>query len=129
MKKNLETRGNIAIQLFNTRGYDGIRFDWIKRLPEASFSYDKFMEISKELIDLTKKYQKVEPLVKVRGFSDPQDCLKLHSLSGGQDDETARLLLDKRNSYSLESFTKEDYEKNTEPMVFMASEGKDSFAV
>ena len=134
MSKKLFSRGNIAIDLFNktrdaTSGYkeDGITFEWIKRNPLASFSYAEFMNISRELINLTKRYQGLEPKVEILGFSNPQDCLIVHSLSGGQDDETAHSILDKRNSYSLEDFAREDYERNTEPTLALKSEGRELF--
>lgn len=133
--KELNTRGNVAIELFNMDGAsnrrreDMLRFEWVKRLPFASYSHAEFMEQSNELIELTRKHQGLEPIVKVLGFSDPQDCLTLHSLSGGQDDETFNMVSDGRDSYSLDNFTEEDYKKNTEPKLVLTSEGKDYFEV
>lgn len=136
MDTKLRTRGDVSISLFNSNGHnaygykeDSLRFEWIKRLPFASFSYNEFIERSRELIDLTRKHQRLEPLVEILGFSDPQDCLKVYSLSGGQDDETAHSILNKRNSYSFEDFTREDYEKNTEPTLALKSEGKEHFMI
>jgi len=123
-------RGNLPIQFYNDGDKeDSVRFDWIKRFPLDSFSYNEFMGVSRALIDLTREYQGIKPLVKILSYNSPQDCLTVHSLSGGQDEETAHALLNGRNAYTLETFAKEDYERNIEPELFLKSEGSDSFMI
>lgn len=133
--KKLISRGNVSINLFNrTCDKPGwketmIRFEWAKRLPFASFSYDEFMNKSIELINLTKKYQISEPKIEILGFNTPQDSLISHSLSGGQDDEIFNQFLSERNSYSLENFTRGNYNQTIEPQLTLTSKGKENFMI
>src|SRR3989344_2439391 len=126
MSKKLFSRGNIAIDLFNktrdaTSGYkeDGITFEWIKRNPLASFSYAEFMNISRELVELAKKYRGGKLETEILTFNGQADYSEALSLSGGQDDGTLNEILNRRKSYSLEEFSPELYEKSTNPTLVL----------
>jgi hypothetical protein len=123
MKQRLRTRGNLDVKHHGPGKVDSLRFEWIKRIPFTSFSYEEFIRVARELMALGIEYQYSEPLVDIRGFKTPLDCLELHDLNGSQDDEKAGELLNSRNFYDFESFTKEDYFRDTEPTVFLRFEG------
>lgn len=133
--EKLFSRGNISINLFNNNsqndyGYKekGIRFEWVKRLPFASFSYREFMNKSDELIDLTREYQKIEPLVKILGFNCPEAYLAANNLSGGQNDDALNNLLNNRDSYSFKNFSQRNYKRTTSPQLTLTSpKEKDNF--
>jgi len=125
--RKLRTRGNTSIWLFNNTNWadpstyqeNSIRFEWIKRLPFSSFSYDAFMKISQELIDLTKRHQTQNLEIKIMSFRDLANYAKALSLNGGQDDVALNTALSSRKSYSLEEFSQEEYERGISPQLFI----------
>jgi hypothetical protein len=117
MKGKLMARGNVGVQLFNRDGDTMIRFEWVKRNPFHSFSYDEFMDISNELIDLSREYQSKELEAKILAYANEYDYLEASSLSGGQDDNSHNKILAKRGSYSPEEFSSEIYKASTNPQL------------
>lgn len=63
MANKLKTRGNWNIRKYNVEGGDhnSLSFELVKRVPFTVFSNEEYRDFSEGLINLTKKYQEIEP--------------------------------------------------------------------